>query len=204
MEQRVYAALKAHGPKSDPQLRALLGSSGSGPRDALAKLLPIGVVRHAGRASTPGKAMLYEATPAPEVEEAAERYAVRKPQRTKRARVAATPRLAELRRMEAGDFRQWHAARQRVLSQTKLLYKIDKMAFWESAPADELQLVLEEVVELRAWCDDVIAAIGERREHEAVKAKVTKLRATAGRTAPEQETAGRLADKISRKLISQD
>lgn len=205
MEQRVYEALRVNGPMSDPQLRQVLGSSGSGPRDALAKLLPIGLVRHTGRASAPGKAMLYEATPASEVEAAVERYAVRKPRRTtRRARSAPGPRLAELRRMEPGDFRQWHAVRQRVLAQTKLLYRVDKMAFWESAPADELELVLDEVLELRAWCEDVIAAIGERAEHESVKAKVTKLRATNGRTASEQETARRLADRISRKLIQQD
>src|SRR4051794_161020 len=167
-EQRVYAALRERGPMSDMQLREFLGSRGSGPRDALKKLLPIGFVRLAGRAGTHGKPWLYEATLPSDVETAAESYAARTPKR-KRRKASTNNKLSDLRRMQPGDFREWHAVRQRILSQTKLLTRVDTMAFWETAPLDELELVLEEVVELQDWAEDVIASIGERSEHEAIK-----------------------------------
>lgn len=200
MERRVYDSLRQHGRLTDRQLRELLGSRGSGPRDALAKLLPTGLVRYAGRAAAPGRPMQYEATPPAQVEAAAERYAVRKPKRQRR-RASVGARIRELRGMAPGDFRDWHAARQRILSQTKLLTNVEPMAFWEVVPLDELEMILDEVRELRDWTEGVIAAIAERAEHESVKKKIGKLRATDGRTPQEKETARRLEEKLRRKLI---
>src|SRR5437773_4029228 len=99
-ERRVYEALRMRGKMTDRQLRDLLHSPGSGPRDALAKLLPLGVIRYAGKASTKGNPMQYEATPPGDIEEEVARYAARKPKRTRRGGKSPGSRLAELRQME--------------------------------------------------------------------------------------------------------
>lgn len=203
MEQRVYDALRDHGALSDRNLRELLGSRGSGPRDALQKLLPTGVVRHAGRATTAGKPMLYEATPLAEVELAAERFAVRKPRR-RRSRKSAGARLAELRQMEDGDCRKWYPVRDQILATLGTLSQTIQMAFWKSVPPDELELALEEIEELHQAAGEALAAGRERLEHEKQRSKIEKLRATDGRTVAERETAERLASKLSRKLIPGD
>ncbi len=203
MEQRVYGALSERGPLTDRDLRELLGSRGSGPRDALQKLLPTGAIRHAGKASTAGRPMLYEATPLAEVEAAAERFSVRKPRR-RRSRRSAGARLAELRQMEDGDCRKWYPVRDQLLATLGPLTQTLEMAFWKSVPPDELELALEEIEELHDAAGDALAAGRERLEHEKHKSKIEKLQATEGRTAPERDTANRLADKLSRKLIPGD
>jgi hypothetical protein len=203
MEQRVYDALLHHGALTDRNLRELLGSRGSGPRDALQKLLPTGVVRHAGKATTAGKPMLYEATPLTEVELAAERFAVRKPRR-RRSRKSAGARLAELRQMEDGDCRKWYPVRDQILATVGALSQTIQMAFWKSVPLDELELALEEIEELYEAAGEALAAGRERLEHEKQKSKIEKLRATDGRTVAERDTAERLASKLRRKLIPGD
>lgn len=203
MEQRVYNALREHGPLTDRQLRELLSSRGSGPRDALQKLLPTGVARHAGKAATRGKPMRYEATPLAEIEATAERFAVRKP-RPRRNRRSAGARLAELRQMEVGDSRKWHPVRDQILSSIGLLTQALQMTFWKSVPPDELALALEEIEELHEAAGEMVAAGRERLEHEKYKSKIEKLQATEGRTGPERDTANRLAEKLSEKLIPGD
>src|SRR5665811_584811 len=64
-ERRVHEALQHHGKMTDRQLRERLQSRGSGPRDALAKMLPLGLVRHAGKASTSGNPCLLYTSPSP-------------------------------------------------------------------------------------------------------------------------------------------
>ncbi|HEX5989825.1 MAG TPA: hypothetical protein VFY75_06415 [Solirubrobacterales bacterium] len=203
MEQRVYSALRERSPLTDRALREMLGSRGSGPRDALQKLLPTGVVRHAGKASTAGKPMQYEATPLAEVEAAAERFAVRKPRR-RRSRRSAGARLAELRQMEDGDCRKWYPVRDQILATLGPLSQTLEMAFWKSVPPDELELALEEIEELHEAAGEALAAGRERLEHEKHKSKIAKLQATEGRTASEKDTAHRLAEKLSQKLIPGD
>jgi hypothetical protein len=203
MEQRVYSTLRQSGPLTDRGLRELLGSRGSGPRDALEKLLPTGVVRYAGKASTAGKPMQYEATPLGEIAATAEQFAVRKP-RSRRSRKSAGTRLAELRQMEDGDCRKWYPVRDQVLATVGLLSQTLEMAFWKSVPPDELELALEEIEELHEATGEALAAGRERLQHEKHKSKIEKLEATDGRTAPERDTAHRLAEKLSRKLIPDD
>jgi hypothetical protein len=200
MEQRVYAALRQYGPLTDRALREHLGSRGSGPRDALQKLLPTGVVRHAGKASTPGKPMRYEATPTAEVETAAERFAARKPRR-RRSRRSAGARLAELRQMEDGDCRKWYPVRDQILATLGPLKQVLDMAFWKSVPPDELELALEEIEELHEATTEAVTAGRQRLEHEKNKSKIEKLQVTDGRTASERDTAHRLAARLGQKLI---
>lgn len=203
MEQRVYGALDERGTLTDRALREFLDSRGSGPRDALQKLLPTGVVRHAGKASTAGKPMQYEATPLAEIEATAEKFAVRKPRR-RPSRKSAGARLAELRQMEDGDCRKWYPVRDQILATVGLLAQTLQMAFWKSVPPDELELALKEIEELHEAAGEALAAGRERLKHEKHKSKIEKLQVTDGRTAPERDTAHRLAEKLSRKLIPDD
>jgi hypothetical protein len=200
MEQRVYDALLERGPLTDRGLREFLGSRGSGPRDALEKLLPTGVIRHAGKSPARGKPMRYEATPVDEVEASSARFTARKPRR-RRSRKSAGARLAELRQMEDGDCRKWYPVRDQILATLGPLTQTLQMAFWRSVPPDELELALTEIEELHEATGEALAAGRERLEHEKQKAKIEKLQATNGRTAPERDTAYRLADKLSKKLI---
>lgn len=202
-ERRVYVALRDRGPLTDRNLREALGSRGSGPREALRKLLPLGVVRFAGKASTAGNPMQYEVTPLAEVEAQAESYAVRKPSR-RRTRRSPGARLSDLRQMEEGDFREWHPVRDQILSTLSVLNRALKMTFWKSVPSDELEMALAEVEELHEATGEVLAAGRERLEHEKQKAKIEKLQATDGRTAQERDTADRLSKKLSAKLIPGD
>ncbi len=201
MERRVYEALQRAGKMTDRQLREVLHSRGSGPRDALAKMLPLGLVRHAGKAPTPGHPMQWEATPASEVHETKERYEGRKPRPNRLHRKSPGARLAELRQMEPGDPRKWYPSRDKILATVPLLTATIKMAFWESVPIDELELALDEITELHEAAGDALAAGRERLQHEKYKAKIDKLQRTSGRTPAEKEVAARKVDKLNRKLI---
>jgi hypothetical protein len=202
-EQKVYEALRVGGKMTDRQLRDLLKSPGSGPRDALKRLLPLGLVRHAGKAETKNYPMQYEITPPGEVEAERERYAVRQPAKRKTRSVASPgARLAELRQMEPGDPRKWHPDRDKILAALPLLTNTIRTSFWECVPAEELQLALDEIQELHDAAADALAAGRERMEHEKHKAKIEKLERTSGRTAAEKETAARKASKLRRKLLS--
>lgn len=200
-ERRVYERLKCNGKLTDMQLRGLLNSSGSGPRDALKKMLTAGLVRHAGRASTKGQPMQYEVTPASEIEETRERVAVQKSKRT-RGRSSPGTRLAELRvSMEQGDCRKWYPARDQILASLPLLKDTVKMAFWESVPVQELELALGEIEELHDAAGEALAAGRLRLEHEKNKAKIEKLARTEGRTPAEKAVAARKAEGLRRRLI---
>lgn len=200
-ERKVYDSLREHGRMTDRQLRDLLHSPGSGPRDALAKMLPLGIVRYAGKASTKGNPMQYEATPAGEVEDAAARFAVLKPKRSRRPRTSPGARLAELRQLQQGDCRKWYPARDQILATLPLLSSTIKMAFWESVPVEELELALDEIEELHEASGEALAAGRERLEHEKYKAKIEKIQRTKGRTSAEKDVAAQKAEVLSRRLI---
>jgi hypothetical protein len=202
-ERKVYDALRGSGKLTDRQLRDRLRSPGSGPRDALAKLLPLGLVRHAGKATTKGHPMQYEVTPLREIEEAQRRYAVRKPAKSpKRSHPSPGARLAELKQMEHGDARKWYPNRDKILAALPLLTHTVRMSFWESVPPDELELALEEIEELHDAAAEALEAGRERLAHEKHKAKIEKLERTKGRTEHEKDTAARKATKLRGKLIS--
>jgi len=201
-ERKVYEALRTNGKMTDRQLRDLLGSPGSGPRDALKRLLPLGLVRHAGKAATKNYPMQYEATPPGEIEAEAERYKVRQPSKRKARTTSPGARLAELRQMEPGEARKWHPTRDTLLAVLPVLSNTIKMAFWESVPAEELQLALDEIEELHEAAGAALAAGRERMEHERYKAKIEKLQRTSGRTPAEKDTAARKAEQLRRKLLS--
>jgi hypothetical protein len=203
-ERRVYEELRTCGKMTDRQLRDSLHSPGSGPRDALRKLWPLGLVRPAGKAATKNNPMQWEVTPVREIEEERKRYDVRDAARlTKRKPASPGTRLAGLRRqMEQGDVRQWYPNRDRILAALPLLSNTVRMSFWESVPPDELRLALDEIEELHASAAEALEVGRERLEHEKYKAKIEKLGRTKGRTVAEQKTAARKATNLRRKLIS--
>ena len=202
-ERRVHEALRQRGKMTDRQLRDLLGSPGSGPRDALARMLPDGLVRYAGKdTSINGNPMQYEATPAADVEAERERFPILKPPRkARRTHTSPGARLGELRQMQQGDPRKWHPTRDKILSTLPLLTDTFKMAFWESVPPEELELALDEIEELHQAAGDALAAGRERLQHEKYKAKIDKVQRTHGRTPAEKEVAARKAERLRRKLI---
>jgi len=200
-EQRVYEALRRHGKLTDRQLRDLLRSPGSGPRDALAKMLPLGLVRHAGKAPTKGNPMQWEATPASEIDKARERFDALKPPKSRRKRSSPGTRLAQLRQMQPGDCRKWYPARDEILATLPLLARTLEMAFWESVPVEELALALDEIEELHEAAANALAAGRERLQHERNKEKIEKLERTRGRTAAEREVAAQKREVLRRKLI---
>jgi hypothetical protein len=202
-ERKVYEALRTRGRMTDRQLRDLLQSPGSGPRDALAKLLPLGLVRYAGKAATKNKPMQYEVTRLAEIEEEQKRFEVLKPtKRAKRSHASPGARLAELRQMQHGDVRKWYPNRDKILAALPLLSNTVRMSFWESVPPDELRLALDEIEELHAAAAEALEAGRERLRHEKHKTKIEKLERTNGRTVAEQDTAARKAENLRRKLIS--
>jgi chaperonin cofactor prefoldin len=103
--------------------------------------------------------------------------------------------------MEAGDARKWYPARDKILAALPLLADTIKMSFWEAVPVDELQLALDEIEELHEAATDALRVGRERLEHEKYKAKLTKMKATNGRTDAEVEVIQRKAKTLRRKLI---
>ena len=202
-DRRVHEALRQHGKLTDRQLRDMLGSPGSGPHDALKKMLPLGLVRHAGKAKAKGNPMQWEATPAAEIEGARERYATLKPKKKPR-RNSPTQRLAELRKLERGDVREWHPTRDKILAALPVLTNAVKMAFWETVPPDELHLALDEIEELRDAAEEALAAGRERLQHEKTKAKIGKMENRNGRTDAENEVFSRKAERLREKLLPTD
>ncbi len=195
-EQRIYAALEG-GKLSSTELRA---GRADGMTSELRRLMAHGLIRLAGRAprerGIPPR--MYERVPHAEVEAEVEKFASRRP--TKRSRSAAS-KLVEMRRREQGEFSGWHRTRKRILEETHLLVQLEAMAFWEAVPDDELDLVLDEVLELREWTNAAIEAIHERKVDDAARAKIRKLLATNGRSEAEVATARRHAERLGAKLI---
>ena len=200
-EQRIYAELE-RGKLSSTELRQATGRA-DGMTSELRRLMRSGLIRVAGRAPSargiPPK--MYQQVPLSEVEAEVEKFAARRPPRRSRS---AASKLSEMRRRESGEFAGWHRTRKRILEETHLLTQVETMAFWDVVPEDELDLVLEEVLDLKAWANAAIEAINERKADDATRAKIKKLSDTNGRTEAEIETARRLGEQLSHKLIPKD
>jgi hypothetical protein len=103
--------------------------------------------------------------------------------------------------MEQGDPRKWHPTRDKILAALPLLADTITMAFWESVPADELKLAIDEIAELHQAAGEALAAGRERLEHEKYKKKIDRVERTSGRTTAEKESHARKAESLRRKLI---
>jgi hypothetical protein len=198
-EQRIYAALEG-GKLASTELRQAAGGRADGMTSEFRRLMSHGLIRVVGRAPRERgiKPRMYERVPLSEVEVEAEKFAARRP--TQRSRSAAS-KLNEMRRREAGEFSGWHRTRKRILEETQLLTQVETMAFWDAVPEDELELVLDEVLDLRQWANAVIEAINERKMDDALRAKIEKMLATSGRNEHEKDTVRRKVDLLSSKVI---
>jgi hypothetical protein len=167
----------------------------------LRRLCELGLIRPVGRKAIDGNhpAIAYVTVPLQDVEKARERYAVRGPKKRRRRR-SSGPGVAHMREMEGGDYEHWYRVRRRVLELTQIVTQAEKMSFWETAPEDEREIVLNELRDLRDATQDAIAAFEMRADDDATREKIAKLRTTDGRTPPEAATSHRLADKLEAKL----
>ena len=198
-EQRIYAALEG-GKLASTELRQAAGGRADGMTAELRRLMSHGLIRVVGRAPRERgiKPRMYERVSLSEVEAEAEKFAARRP--TRRSRSAGS-KLNEMRRREAGEFSGWHRTRKRILEETQLLTQVETMAFWDAVPEDELELVLDEVLDLRQWVNAVIEAINERKMDDALRARIEKMLATSGRNEHEKDIVRRKVDLLSSKLI---
>ena len=141
LQQQIYEALKP-GKLSSTDLRQVAGGRSDGMTAEFNRLMEHGLIRLAGReARARGIApRMFERVPPADIEAQAEKYAARRPKARQRK---AGSRLAEIGAVEQGEFQGWHRTRKRILEETQLLTHIEKQAFWESVPEDELAIVLD-------------------------------------------------------------
>lgn len=140
----------------------------------------------------------YAAVPVAEVEDAADRYALRKKRKTKRK--TNRSRMADLRTYEHGDYAEFYRVHRRVVELAEFVgVQITKMAYWRAAPKDDLAQVATELIALRNAIDDAMMCLKERADDDEALAKIEKLEATSGRTGPEAETFKATAQKLRRQ-----
>ena len=109
-----------------------------------------------------------------------------------------------MRRRQQGEFQGWHRTRKRILEETQLLTHIEKQAFWESVPEDELALVLDEILgapgmggccnrgdrrakrRRRDPCQDREVARNERSHRRGERQRTSRCRASVGQADPQR------------------
>lgn len=201
-EQDIYRTMMASGgPMTAPMLRGPVRRT-DGLTMELRHLSELGLLRPVGKRSINGKpsAMVYVLVPISDIERARERFAIRSPRRRKQGRRSRGATIAQLRTMEHGDYEHWYRVRRRILELTQIVVQAEKMSFWEAAPQDERELVLNELTDLHVATGEAIAAFQMRDDDDAVRAKIEKLQETNGRTDAEVATARRLATKLGKRL----
>jgi hypothetical protein len=140
----------------------------------------------------------YAAVPAGEVEDAAERYALRKKRKTKRK--TNRSRMADLRTYEHGDYAEFYRVHRRVVELGEYVgVHITKMAYWQAAPKDDLAKVATELIALRDAIDDAMMCLKERVDDDQALARIEKLEATNGRMGAEAESYKEVARKLRRQ-----
>lgn len=201
-EKAIYGTLAASdGPMTAPMLREPVRRT-DGLTFELRRLSELGLIRPLGKKAIDGRhpAMAYTIVAPADVENARDRFAVRSPSRRRVGRRNGGPTIAQLREMEHGDYEQWYRVRRRILELVHIVVQAEKMSFWEAAPDDERDLVLGELRRVQVATEDAIAAFEMRKDDDATREKIEKLRRTKGRTAAEASTAHRLADRLEAKL----
>lgn len=165
------------------------------------RLAQLGLIQPAGKGSM--GAATYKLTPPGQTEASARIFenALKRGKRRKRAQSPAA-KLAEMRRIVPGEWSQFDRTRKTILRLGPALESVEPMAFWEAAPADELEWVRQEIEDLVQWGIRALDAIEIRKQDDATRDKVAKLldANTAGRTEHEIATARRLAKKLTQRL----
>ncbi len=140
----------------------------------------------------------FAAVPLAEVEDATERYALRKKRKTKRK--TNRSRMADVRTYEHGDYAEFYRVHRRVVELGEYVaVHITKMAYWQAAPKDDLAQVATELIALRDAIDDAMMCLKERADDDEALARIEKLEATNGRTGAEAESYKEVARKLRRQ-----
>jgi len=196
--RKVYDAINNCGPVTKNELHRLLGKKSRkvGFTDTMKPLEQDGLIRKAGERHEGNRSagILWEATPVAAIERQRARYAEDHGDRPRAQRVA------DLRRMEKGDFADWYTCRRRIVELTALLTTVEPMTFWEASPDEDLLLIGQELAELERWAERVLDALDARQADDAMRAKIAKLRNTEGRTPNEAEAFRHKADRLEATL----
>jgi hypothetical protein len=166
------------------------------------RLAELGLIQPAGKTAT--GAAVHKATPAGQVEAAARKFAnaLKRTKKRKTRGLSPAAKLAEMRKMLPGEWSQFDKTRRTILRLGPALEAIEPMAFWESAPPDEIEWVRQEIEDLVEWGQRALDAIKTRQEDDATRRKIAKLGDpnTAGRTEHEIATARRRAERLAERL----
>ncbi len=198
--QTIYCTMSDGRARTARELREPTGRV-DGMTSELRKLQQLGLIRHIGRTDPDDPqhqgppSNLYKSVPLDQIEQAARTFKTRR-----RKRRSPQQRMREVRVKETGDYAVWYRVRRRLLECIGLLIDMDKMTFWEAAPEDELDTIVDELGELQLWSEAVLEGIGQRYSNDRLRMKIAALRETSGRTPAEIETASRLASKLEGKL----
>lgn len=159
----------------------------------LERLQTAGLLRQVGK--NPAR---YAAVPMGEVEDAKERFALRK--KRKKKRKTNRSRIIELRTYEHGDYAEFYRVHRRLIELGEYVgVQIPKMAYWQAAPKDDLAQIAHELVTLRSAIDDALLCLKERADDDELLAKIQKLEGENGRTGPELEAFKAAAQKLRRQ-----
>src|SRR5439155_13130128 len=114
----------------------------------LERLQMAGLLRQVGK-----KPATFAAVPLAEVEDAKDRYALRKKRRVKRK--SSRSRIVDLRTYEHGDYAEFYRVHRRLVELGEYVgVQIPKMAYWQVAPKEDLAQIANELISLRSAIDD--------------------------------------------------
>lgn len=198
--RKIYEAL-SEGPLTSPGLRAPTGRA-DGMSKELEQMCSLGLIRRIGkeRRAVGISPVIYAVTSLAEIEQTAQTYETRKSKGRKR-RVPKS-RMAELAKMETGDYADWYQTRKKIIQLAALLTGgYTKALFWEVAgdPYD-MERFLTELLDLQEATDDLVVAVKQRMADEDTRRKIDKLSATNGRTDAEAELFAKKAASMKEKL----
>jgi hypothetical protein len=211
---RLRQALQAFGDRglTDLELQAALpttewrtsrgrpfGDVGIEVRTLRRRLAELGLIQPSGR--RPSGAAIYKKTPPGRAEAAARAFAGALGRAKKRkTRGVAAAKLAEMRKLEPGEWTQFDKTRKTILRLSPALRAILPMSFWEVVPSDELDWLRQEIEDLVGWGQQALDAFKTRKEDDALRGKIEKLQETAGRNEHEIANAKRIAKKLAERL----
>jgi hypothetical protein len=121
--------------------------------------------------------------------------------RADEARKSARRRAHELRRKEAtaGELEIYMRGRRRLLESIENATSIPAMLMSEAVPVEDVESLLEDLTDLRAYADTLIAFIQGKVGDAAFMDRLTKLRNVEGRPPEEAAAFLAMADKLEQQ-----
>lgn len=124
-------------------------------------------------------------------------------QRADDARRSAKGRTQELKRKEAAndlaELEVYLRGRRRLLESIENVTSIPAVLMSSKVPADDVGSLLEDLTELRAYADTLIAYIQGKLDDDAFDQRIEKLRNVEGRPPEEAAAFLAMADKLERQ-----